>query len=99
MVSEWLKNVHAGRMSHIRSAMLGFWFREHAKDSENAFKRSHDGQIADIKKTKEELAATLQVFRDETRSSLCRMCLRLDADALPCQDMLSYYHIVQPLIT
>ena len=74
MVSEWLKNIHAGRMSYIRAAILGFWFSEHLKVSENAFKTSHDEQIADIKRIKEELVAALQVFRDETRSSLCRWC-------------------------
>jgi hypothetical protein len=72
-VSEWLNNVHSGRIAHLRDeaiiSLFEFRFRKRAKDSEDARKRSRIEQIADIKKIKEVLSTTLQAFRDETRSA------------------------------
>ena len=71
LVSDWLLNVRSGRVAPIRDgaiqSLLGSRFGKGAKNAEDVRKKSHEEQIANIKRVKEDLSTTLQVFRDETR--------------------------------
>ncbi|KAJ3517352.1 hypothetical protein NLJ89_g569 [Agrocybe chaxingu] len=72
-VSEWLRNVRVGRVSHVVDStiikLLGPTAGKKAVERQAKRRKTHEEKLAQLKKVRDELQAALDFFREETRNT------------------------------